>query len=354
MNGRRVLRNLFVAMSLACACLLAAEEDETPEKNQKEPKKSQHSVAPFAGYTPTYKFFVGGGYFFRSEKWDADVEAVITFVKAYQLQTELTWRATEELTFPWRIEAKKGFDPYYGEGSHTQAGDRVDIFGDQFLIVPKAEYKVAPHFTIGVVSDTRIRVENFVKDRPGVRLFPNETTSSLGLYGRIDYRDRKESPRKGFLAEATVRWAPSAMSSISGKDSFAQIEAGFSWFTEVVPRFIVAGRVEGGASLGDPTYMFRYSLGGADRLIGFFENRFRGKFYYLQQTELRFPIWWIFQGGLFLNLGDVTDSDLHTPRVSYGAGLRIGLPPDFIEKARIDVGFTADQVGLFIDFGYPF
>lgn len=346
----RVVAGVLLTL-LASFPVAGVERAKRRTERSKEPK---HSVAPFAGYTPTYKFFLGGGYFFESERFDVDVEAVLTFVKAYQLQTEVTWRATDVLTALGRFEVKKGFDPFYGMGSDTRAFERVDIFGDQFLVVPKVEYAIDEHWSVGLVSDTRIRVEDHVKDRPGTRLFPNETTSSFGAYGSVDYRDREQSPRNGFVAELEMRYTPGFLSSIPGKEAFAQIEASFSWFTEVVPRFIVAANLQGGATLGQPTYMFQYNLGGADRLIGFHENRFRGKFYYLQQTELRFPIWRIFQGGLFLNVGDISDSELHSPRVSYGVGLRIGLPPDYVERARIDIGFTADQTGLFIDFGYPF
>jgi outer membrane protein assembly factor BamA len=110
----------------------------------------------------------------------------------------------------------------------------------------------------------------------------------------------------------------------------------------------------GGYSVGEPTYMYRFALGGANQLNGYLDNRFRGREYYMQQTELRFPIWKLFSGVGSLGFGDITDTKFTNPKLAYGIGLRIGLPPDWVNKIRIDFAFGRDQAGIFANFGQTF
>lgn len=132
--------------------------------------KPSHSRAPFAGYTPTYKFFLGGGYFYKPQTFDLDIEGVLTLVDAYQLQLEPVLKLNDSLNLIGMHVSKRGFDPYYGEGSSTAIGSRQDIFGDQFEIEIKNESKLSQHLTMGLQFDTRIRIEDSVKESPGIRI----------------------------------------------------------------------------------------------------------------------------------------------------------------------------------------
>jgi outer membrane protein assembly factor BamA len=110
----------------------------------------------------------------------------------------------------------------------------------------------------------------------------------------------------------------------------------------------------GGIGIGTPNYMYKFRLGGSGTMRGYLENRFRGQKYYAQQTELRFPIWKLFSGAAFLGFGDATDSSFTNAKMAYGGGIRIGLPPDYVSKVRIDVGFGRDSSGVYADFGQAF
>jgi hypothetical protein len=57
----------------------------------------------------------------------------------------------------------------------------------------------------------------------------------------------------------------------------------------------------------------------------------------------------------FYEWGEATDelSQFH-PKASYGGGLRIALPPDRVQWARVDVGFGQDSWAVYADFGLPF
>ena len=111
-------------------------------------------------------------------------------------------------------------------------------------------------------------------------------------------------------------------------------------------------RVAGGYSLGDPGYLYRYTLGGAYALRGYYANRFRGNAYYLGQVEARFPLYKRFSGAAFAEAGDVTDGRLGKPAHTYGAGLRFALSENI--KLRLDYGRSKDQNGVFFTFGEAF
>jgi hypothetical protein len=55
-----------------------------------------------------------------------------------------------------------------------------------------------------------------------------------------------------------------------------------------------------------------------------------------------------------VDAGAVGDPDFSKVRFSYQTGLRIGLPPDWGMKARIDMGWGDDQSIFMIQFGEVF
>jgi len=100
------------------------------------------------------------------------------------------------------------------------------------------------------------------------------------------------------------------------------------------------------------------SLGGGGEFTamrGFALNRFLDKGKFLANVEYRFPIWWIFGGNVFVDMGNVWsrlgDIDLGKTAVDYGFGLRLYMK-DF--AARVDFGFGKEGMRLYFNFGHIF
>jgi hypothetical protein len=56
-----------------------------------------------------------------------------------------------------------------------------------------------------------------------------------------------------------------------------------------------------------------------------------------------------------VDLGDANDTSLGAPRRSVQAGLRLGLPPSYGMKARVDLGFAdSGERSLAVQFGESF
>ena len=117
-------------------------------------------------------------------------------------------------------------------------------------------------------------------------------------------------------------------------------------------RYVLAARLFGGYAIGDPSYLFRYTLGGAYILRGFYGNRFRGSRFYAGQLEMRFNLIGRFGGAGFVDAGDIGDGELNRMRLSYGGGIRFALTANV--KLRLDYGTSNDQSGVFFTFGEAF
>lgn len=110
--------------------------------------------------------------------------------------------------------------------------------------------------------------------------------------------------------------------------------------------------------MGQPSYLYEYRLGGLDLLRGYKDNRFRGSEFFASKEELR----WILRKWLSVNVsvnvsinaGDIRAGTYHQLKATAQAGLRVGLPPDWGQKMRIDFGVGADQSRFQIQFGEVF
>lgn len=324
-------------------------------------KDHGHSIAPLVGYEPTYKFVVGGAYFYEDSQFHLGIDTNTNFGQVYQTHATIHYDINPRYYAHLHTSFTKGFDPYYGEGGHTEPQNFVKLWG--YHGHTKAQFAIRPDpvYSVGLFWDARYRAENDGPGSPPQRVFGDETTVGFGFFHEVDTRDNQQSPRDGFVLRNDFTFVPEGFSN-DKRRTFGQIDGSLIVYKEILNQIvrdvIAAFQVEGGISFGEPSYMFMYQLGGTHRLRGYHENRFRGKAYYLQQTELRFPLWKLFSGAAYVGFGDTsefgTSDKAAVAKMSYGIGLRIGLPPDYISKIRIDYGVGQDQRGIFADFGHTF
>ncbi len=336
-------------------------------ENQPKPKSGTFtSMVPLAGYNPTFGIFGGGGYFRKNvndgvvkSSWGL-IAVVSQFRRAIKTQFSGEARLNNFWRTEWRNELANGYESNFGLGNETRVENRVDIpywkhelewyfpyyTSDRFAIGPGLEHKARRNHPL--TSLEQARQVDPVADQ--------EFTAGLVLLQRVDYRDIPENPSLGWLQEFRVSQIWPYLG--AKKAPFTTINLQLSVFQYLHARdLVMAYSVSGGHVFGEPTYLNEFRLGGTDTLRGYYYGRFRGSAYYLEQTELRFPIYKMIGGVLFGEFGEVTakEKDPFTrAHVSYGGGLRIGLPPDNVAKIRIDYAIGRDQRGLFVDFGHTF
>lgn len=361
-------RFVFVALLLLSSPGLQAEEapqdseppseisqpSDLPPANEAEQDKGGSSWIPIVGYNPTYKVFFGGGFFYADSKYSLGIHGVVTFEKVYQVMTHWNHKVTPFFSYGAEFEYSKGYEPYYGEGGETQVKDQAKLYGDKILAKPRMIFPLDPFLDVGIFLDVRMRSQDRVEGPVPSPAIPNETTTGVGIFQTFDRRDNPQNPSAGFTIGTELTYVPASFSTINGLKDFFQLGGNFALYQETVAGIIAAVKLAGGISFGTPSYIWKYRLGGADYLRGYLDNRFRGQKYYLQQTELRLPLFDFLEAVGFIGFGDASDGDFTSAKMAYGIGARIGLPPDFINKIRIDFGVGRDQSGVFIDFGQAF
>jgi outer membrane protein assembly factor BamA len=240
------------------------------------------------------------------------------------------------------------FDLYFGEGMDTDLAAKLRLDQLRYLGILRAEQKFFDHWAAGPLAYDRVRREEGINGDPSLRLIAGEDTFALGAFVKYDSRDDEFSPSRGLYSELRAWNHP-------GGDGFSQAEIDLRGFTSPMEGLVLAGRLAGGVSASQPSYLYRFELGGSDFMRGYYGNRFRGRDYYAVQAELRFPIWKFLSGDAFGDFGEATDDSFHgDAKTTGGLGLRIALPPSGMMKARIDYGFASDQSGLYVAFGHAF
>lgn len=321
---------------------------------------SDYAISPVIGYDPTLGLILGGAYF------RFPLRTPGSFFSA-QLQTILTGQVNLLLDYRRyslfdRADLNVSgsfsdfFQYYFGEGSNTDAQDYVKVFASVYKARSELSYDLRRGWRTTVFADLRGRTETRDLDRSDVelpgRLFPDERTLGFGASFLKDTRDNVFSAHKGVFGVVDVTHVPAGLN-MSGSGATTLVHADLRAFRYAYSaRYVLAARLTAGFAEGDPSYLFRYSFGGANTLRGFYANRFRGSRYYAGQLEFRFPLIGRFSGAGFVDAGDIGDGDLNSPRWSYGGGIRFTLNTNV--KLRLDYGGSNDQSGVFFTFGEAF
>lgn len=283
----------------------------------------------------------------------------------HSLTLNLLKRSEAGLDLGLQSDFASAFDNYYGEGSQTSDKGGIRIAQDQMNAQASALWHGAGSWAMGPTLGLKARHEKNVQTRPvgqeqpvvlSKRAFGDSANPSVGLKAIFDNRDTDMSSTQGTLLSMDLRALPAALALMTGANDAWQAQAEWRQFQALGRGFVFAHRLSGGTSWGQPSYMERFNLGGTGLLRGFQDNRFRGKQFYCVQEELRIPIWDKYlSGATSVDLGDVGDGELKTPRRSVQAGLRIGLWPSFGMKARLDFGFgDGGESSMALQFGQTF
>lgn len=321
---------------------------------------SDYAVSPVIGYDPALGLILGGAYFrfplhTPGSFFSAQLQALLT--GQVTIGVEYTrYELFRRINLTIDASCSNYFQYYFGEGSCTDADDYVKLYATTVLARPVLSRAWGSTWYTDLFADYRARQTGTMRSNGDVDLgpgfFPDEHTLGLGAAVRRDTRDNAWSTKKGTLAEVSAEYVP-AGTNVEGAGPAALFQVDLRAFRYIYnSRFVLAARASGGHAEGDPSYLFRYTLGGAYVLRGFYGNRFRGSSFYAGQLEMRFPIRGKLSGAAFTDAGDITDTHFQGPRVSYGAGIRVALNASV--KLRLDYGMSNDQNGVFFTFGEAF
>ncbi|PHN02958.1 BamA/TamA family outer membrane protein [Flavilitoribacter nigricans] len=363
------MRNIFFLFFFAGSILSFGQEADTSGRD----RRGSVFGLPIVYVTPetSWAFGAAGIYSFY-----ADRKAPVAGTRPSQLQLAFAYTLKKQILFylpydiftggnQYRFNGEIGLYRYtyfyFGIGNEYPDYDG-ELFGISFARIRlNALKKTQKHlflglrywmdrFTIDEVEDQGLLTDRTVAGANGGMV------SGLGPTLLIDSRDNLFFPRKGALVEAAVI----AHAPLLGSDfSYSKFSVNASRYLVPVPKTVLALNAYMEFNSGTVPFNQMALLGGAKKLRGYYEGRFRDKQLLILQGEWRFPIWKRFKGTIVGGAGMVADKlanfNLDNLRPAYGAGLRyLALKAQQIH-IRLDFAWGQnDNSGFYLTIGEAF
>lgn len=334
-----------------------------------------------AGYGGGLKFveqdvlgFYGGEYGVRGVK--LDLLATFTSQEFFEAETHLGGPKVAN-ALDWRFDASYASMPrlyYFGIGNQASREERGSLWLEATevelqlgALVNQYQFVTISRFVNVNARDGR-EMEGDDDVPPVSEQFSGSElvgfgsagyTNGVGALAAIDYRDYRADPSFGARFEVGGLY--------HGKEiGDSPFQFGLYWadatgYLPLVRRNLVLalhGRLEStDASRRAIPFYALPQLGGSRNLRGYLDGRVRDRHSILLQAELRFPIWKVLSGAVFVDTGrvyeDITDPPfLDHYLVDGGVGLRFILHPDIV--VRLDLAFSNEDVTFALAFGHAF
>ena len=206
--------------------------------------------------------------------------------------------------------------------------------------------------------------ERFLKDfnltNPQEEVFNDRVYAGLIANVKYDSRDNIAIPKKGLY------WNTSFLASQQlnrGHEAYGKVETEFrSYLNPGHGGFVIANRIGGGTTVGDPVFFQQMQLGGVHSLRGFHTNRFTGKTMLYYNLDLRMKLFdftsYIVPGSLgllgFSDVGRVWQPGQSSDQWHHGYGGGIYLIPADLILIQAAVGFSRESTMPYISIGFNF
>lgn len=321
---------------------------------------------PIAFYLPETRFGLGamGGVHFRFRPGlqTSDVQVIATGTAKAQALLNLTTQLfpSDQLAVGGLVRLSLYPDFFYGVGDAAAARARESFTSRSVEVQVSPEWYLLPG-RLRTGPRARFRREDFRDLAPGGRLASGAIAgvvdyAALGLGWSLawDTRDSRFFPLQGNAFEA---WYLLSTPIAGDGGRFGQGAIDARQFFPLAGRLVigVSGHFE--LSHGDVPMTLLPRLGGDQNLRGYYLGRWRDRFVYSGQAELRFPVVGRLGGAVFAGVSDVaarlSDFDARTIRPAAGAGARYRLTDDGL-NVRLDVGVGIEGANFYLNLGEAF
>jgi hypothetical protein len=183
-----------------------------------------------------------------------------------------------------------------------------------------------------------------------------------GLIGTLNYdsRDNVTNPKKGIYWN-TVVMANQQLN--NGHERYGKIKTEFRYYLNPGHGgLVIANRLGGGTTIGDPVFFQMMQLGGLHNLRGFHTNRFTGKTMAYYNLDLRLKLFdftsYLVPGSFgllgFNDIGRVWQKGESSKSVHYGYGGGIYVVPADLILIQAAAGFSKESTMPYISIGFNF
>ena len=252
-------------------------------------------------------------------------------------------------------------DKFWGLGKNTAEENEESYKFKQFYVYLHFLRKVAPSLFVGLLFETQ-RVWD-IDYQPG-GLFDQQKVlgrtdyhvSGLGSSLTYDKRNNAFAPDKGLFCQLSFNH----FDKFWGSDfNYTNIVFDLRKYIPVFGKKVLAFQLFSFNNAGDVPLRSLASFGGANRMRGYYDGRYKDNNQLILQGEYRFPVYKRFSAVAFAGGGNVSsrfaDYSLSDLKISYGAGLRFVLDKKEKLNLRIDYGIgQGKNNGFYLQLGEAF
>ncbi|WEK17504.1 MAG: hypothetical protein P0Y49_11930 [Candidatus Pedobacter colombiensis] len=195
---------------------------------------------------------------------------------------------------------------------------------------------------------------------PGQEVFSDKLYGGLTAGLTYDTRDNVAIPKKGIYWKTSLI-AQNRLDKTS--DSYGALRSEFRFYINPGKSgFVIANRIGGGTTLGDPTFFQSMQLGGVNSLRGFNTNRFTGTTMFYNNLDLRLKLFnftsYLVPGTVgmvgFTDIGRVWEKGEHSDRWHQGYGGGLYIMPGEVILLQASVGASKEASMLYLSIGFNF
>ena len=315
-----------------------------------------------------WSFGTLGALTFRPFKTDtvsrtSDLDALLLYSTKKQLVAAITgtqYFNKEKYILHEQVSFSSFPDKFWGLGQETADADEEPYKFKQYYLYAHLMRKIAPRLFAGVLFEKQ-KVWDIEYQAGGKfdqqQVFGRHGYHVEGLGGSItwDSRNNAFSPDKGFLYQFTFNH----FSKMLGSD-YVYTNYVFDLRKFIaVRKSVLAFQLFSFNNTGDVPVRSLASFGGANRMRGYYEGRYKDKSQLVFQTEYRFPLRKRISAVVFGGAGNVghdfSDYTLRDLKYSYGGGLRIAVNKKEKLNIRLDYGIgQGKNNGFYLQIGEAF
>lgn len=359
--------------SLLLLLFLAVSHKSTAQKDSSK-NKNQILAVPLVSRSieTDWSFGAGGSYtFYTTRKKDSTTRtSVINFLGSYSLRKQFIFLIRGPVFFPgekYILNTNLSYsyfpDRFWGLGNTTVSTQEEAYDFRQYYIYLHAQRLLSKKIFVGLsyefqrVIDVNVQPAGLFEQQNVKGQKPYQV-SGIGASIAWDKRNSTFWPNKGHLLSLS---ATHFSSWILSDHRYTNIVADARLYRRISRKQILALQAYGFFNTStDVPIRSLASLGGADRMRGFFNGRYRDNDLLSFQAEYRVHLFNRFSAVAFTGVGDVNGkysrviwSNL---KYSFGGGLRFSTSRTEKQHIRIDYGFGNGKgnSGLYVQFGEAF
>jgi hypothetical protein len=216
------------------------------------------------------------------------------------------------------------------------------------------------YYTSSADANDERFLHEFNLSNPEASVFDDRMYAGIVAEVYYDSRDNIAIPKKGMYWNTRI----SANQQLNREhDSYGKIQTEFRYYINPGHSgFVIANRLGGGTTVGDPQFFQLMQLGGVHNLRGFHTNRFSGRSMVYNNLDFRLKLFdftsYIVPGSLgllgFNDVGRVWQPGQSSDQWHYGYGGGIYIVPADLILIQAAVGFSRESTMPYISVGFNF